>query len=232
MDQYDCTWVPNFPFTIPPSFSHFFPLFPPKPTCSDGALYAPPSLSIWKSQFFDKVNYITANVDEGGGYVGISQGAAVSGIPESRVVQDFFLSSKTKLWIIAALFFLLANQTKPMQLVRRNWSRRTTPVCSGQTWPNQTKLSEFRLSRISWRIPKRRLPGSLFSIATVQKPGWRLFSEVKLSQGGVRTASKPTTNISVPPHFLSIILATNKFAESWHFSSFFGEIFLRYSVVW
>ena len=34
------------------------------------------------------------------------------------------------------------------------------PVCPGQTWPsNQTKLSEFRLRRISRRIPKRGSPG-------------------------------------------------------------------------
>ena len=72
--------------------------------------------------------------------------------------------------------------------------------------PNQTKLSEFRLSRISWRIPKSRLPGSLLSSATVQNSGGRLFLEVKLSQSAVRTAQPTNTNISAHRcqfHFIS-----------------------------
>ena len=133
-----------FPFSPHFSQAHHPPLAQMRLfTLHPGSLYE-------NHNFLDKVNYITANVNETG-YGGVSQRTAVSWSQESFQLN---FSPKKKpnqsslcddADIVAQLLFV------PDKLD-----------------PNQTKLSEFRLSRISWRIPKSRLPGSLLSSATVQ----------------------------------------------------------------
>ena len=119
-----------------------------------------------------KVNYITANVNVRGSG-GVSRRAAVSWIQKlfqlnfsQKIAKPNQSSSCDDAHLVAQLLFV------PDKLD-----------------PNQTKLSEFRLSRISWRIPKSRLPGSLLGTdATVQNSGGGSSQKKRLTQIAVRTA--------------------------------------------
>ena len=149
-DMIVCEWPLQFSFHYYSLFSTF--LHPPTPTCSDEALYPSPRLSIYENHnFLDKVNYIKANVNEMC-YGGVSRRAAVSWI------QKFFqLNFSQKI-------------AKPNQ--NSSCDDAQLLFVPDKLDPNQTKLSEFRLSRICWRIPKSRLPGSLLGTdATVQNSG-------------------------------------------------------------